>query len=148
MTGEEIGQALLELRSEVCVLYAREAMARVEVDAGFNELLGRIDHLATRAAGIDLAELEQRLLDSARELRLEVHAIDKHKGRIFGQVFALNAFGLLINTRRGWACVVPNDDVVGDQGNATVGKPALVQYFHGKCQIAFQNLDAPTGAVR
>ncbi len=148
MTGEEIGQALLQLRSDVCVLFAREAMARVEVDTGFNELLERIDHLATMTADIDFAGLEQRLLDSAREMLLEVHPIDKHKGRAFGQIFALNAFGLLINTRHGWACIVPNDDVVGDRGGATVGKPALVQYFHGKCQIAFQNLDAPTGAVR
>jgi len=147
MTRHHLDAALRELRGDVCVLFAREAMSRVEVDAGFSELLERIDQLAARAAEDDSLSSEQLLLDRARELDFELQPIDKHKGRLFGQIFAANPYGLLINTKQGTACIVPNDDIVGERGNATVGKSVLLQYFHGKCQIALQNIDASNGAV-
>lgn len=140
MTREDLDKELRELRADVCVLFARETMARIEVDAGFNELLERIDQLTVRAAEVDFFRTEQLLLDRASEMGFEMQPIDKHKGRLFGLIFAANAYGLLINNKKGSACIVPHDDVVGERGSPTAGKSVLVQYFHGKCQLAYQHV--------
>ena len=148
MTREDLEMELRELRADVCVLFAREKMSRLEVDAGFGELLDRIDQLAVRAAEVDSLRSEQLLLDRAGALAFELQSIDKHRAQLFGVIVAANAHGILINNKRSTACIVPYDDIVGDRGNPTAGKAVLVQYFHGKCQLAFQNVTEPTEAIR
>lgn len=140
MNRTDFGRRLLDIRAEVTVLFAKERIARIELDMALKEVLEAIDltiqeSVATAPIAADSDEYLKRC---AVEIECNVHQINTTQGRYFGTVMAEDAFGIMINHKTRSVIIVPRIDMVGLERIPKTNDSVLIQYFHGKCQVAFR----------
>jgi divalent metal cation (Fe/Co/Zn/Cd) transporter len=86
MGPDDFIQPLQAVRAEVQALYAMQCIPRIELDQCVQSIFRLIDHQVDMAMRANISNLVQ----TAKEMHLEVQALNRQRGRYFGSVFCVN----------------------------------------------------------